>query len=74
VYAWTFLVPAVAVVVDAIQGNLPNSTAMFGVALVILGVAVVNLPRADGEPVGDGTEASQPGTERSFLATPTQHS
>jgi len=50
VYAWTFLVPAVAVVVDAIQGNLPNSTAMVGVALVILGVAVVNLPRAEGPP------------------------
>ncbi|MBV9096544.1 MAG: DMT family transporter [Frankiaceae bacterium] len=50
VYAWTFLVPAVAVVVDAIQGNLPNSNAMIGVGLVIFGVAIVNLPRAEGEP------------------------
>lgn len=61
VYAWTFLVPAVAVVVDAIQGNLPNSTAMVGVALVILGVAIVNLPRAEGDPVksdGTGIEAA----------------
>jgi drug/metabolite transporter (DMT)-like permease len=51
VYAWTFLVPAVAVVIDAIQGMLPNATAVIGVALVIVGVAIVNLPRAEGEPI-----------------------
>jgi drug/metabolite transporter (DMT)-like permease len=49
VYAWTFLVPAVAVVVEAVQGQLPSVTAMIGIALVILGVAVVNHPRAEGE-------------------------
>jgi drug/metabolite transporter (DMT)-like permease len=49
VYAWTFLVPAVAVLVEAVQGQLPSVTAMIGIALVILGVAVVNHPRAEGE-------------------------
>ena len=48
VYAWTFLVPAVAVVIEAVQGALPSASAMVGVALVILGVAIVNLPRAEG--------------------------
>jgi drug/metabolite transporter (DMT)-like permease len=47
VYAWTFLVPAVAVVIEAFQGQLPGVAATIGVALVILGVAIVNHPRAE---------------------------
>ena len=47
VYAWTFLVPAVAVVIEAFQGQLPGLAATIGVALVIVGVAVVNHPRAE---------------------------
>ena len=47
VYAWTFLVPAVAVVIEAFQGQLPGFAATVGVALVILGVAIVNHPRAE---------------------------
>jgi drug/metabolite transporter (DMT)-like permease len=47
VYAWTFLVPAVAVVIDAVQGQLPGLPATIGVALVILGVAIVNHPRSE---------------------------
>jgi drug/metabolite transporter (DMT)-like permease len=47
VYAWTFLVPAVAVVIEAIQGSLPGPAAMVGIVLVILGVAIVNHPRAE---------------------------
>jgi drug/metabolite transporter (DMT)-like permease len=53
VYAWTFLVPAVAVLVEAVQGSLPGAGAMVGIVLVILGVAIVNLPRAEGGPAGD---------------------
>ena len=53
VYAWTFLVPAVAVLVEAIRGSLPGVGAMAGIVLVILGVAIVNLPRAEGAAVGD---------------------
>jgi drug/metabolite transporter (DMT)-like permease len=47
VYAWTFLVPAVAVVAQAILHRLPRADATFGIALVILGVAIVNHPRAE---------------------------
>ena len=46
-YAWTFLVPAVAVVIEAFQGHLPGVAATFGVTLVIFGVAIVNHPRAE---------------------------
>jgi drug/metabolite transporter (DMT)-like permease len=77
VYAWTFLVPAVAVVTDAIQGNLPNSTAMIGVALVILGVAIVNLPRAEGAPVRPdraGSEDPRSDAEHVIVPGPRQHS
>ncbi len=49
VYAWTFLVPAVAVLIEAVQGQLPSVTAMIGVALVIVGVAIVNHPRAEAQ-------------------------
>ena len=47
VYAWTFLVPVVAVLVDAARGTLPGLTATVGIAIVIAGVAIVNLPRAE---------------------------
>jgi drug/metabolite transporter (DMT)-like permease len=60
VYAWTFLVPAVAVVVEAIRGQLPGATAMAGVVLVIVGVAIVNHPRAEGAPVTLGEEGTAP--------------
>jgi drug/metabolite transporter (DMT)-like permease len=51
VYAWTFLVPAVAVLVEAVRGSLPGVPAMIGIVLVIVGVAIVNLPRAEGAAV-----------------------
>lgn len=47
VYAWTFLVPVVAVLIDAIQGKLPGPTATLGIVVVIAGVAIVNHPRAE---------------------------
>jgi drug/metabolite transporter (DMT)-like permease len=48
VYAWTFLVPVVAVAVEAIRGALPGIPATIGVIIVIIGVAIVNLPSAEG--------------------------
>jgi drug/metabolite transporter (DMT)-like permease len=54
VYAWTFLVPAVAVVIEAVRGALPGFGATTGVALVILGVAIVNHPRAERSAVDRG--------------------
>jgi drug/metabolite transporter (DMT)-like permease len=46
-YAWTFLVPVVAVLVDAARGKLGGLTATVGIAIVIIGVAIVNHPRAE---------------------------
>lgn len=60
VYAWTFLVPAVAVLVEAVRGSLPGVGAMVGIVLVILGVAIVNVPRAEGVPVGNAAEDETP--------------
>lgn len=47
VYAWTFLVPAVAVAVEATRGNLPSAVGTLGLLVVIAGVAIVNLPAAE---------------------------
>lgn len=33
--------------IEAIRGALPSPSAMIGVVLVIIGVAIVNLPRAE---------------------------
>jgi drug/metabolite transporter (DMT)-like permease len=47
VYAWTFVAPASAVVIEAVRGNLPGPLATVGIVLVIAGVAIVNAPRAE---------------------------
>jgi drug/metabolite transporter (DMT)-like permease len=47
VYAWTFVAPASAVVIEAARGNLPGPLATLGILLVIAGVAIVNAPRAE---------------------------
>jgi drug/metabolite transporter (DMT)-like permease len=47
VYAWTFLVPVVAVLIDVAQGALPGASATVGIIVVIVGVAIVNHPRAE---------------------------
>lgn len=51
VYAWTFLVPAVAVLIDAVRGQLPGAATTLGVLTVIAGVAIVNHPRAEASPI-----------------------
>jgi drug/metabolite transporter (DMT)-like permease len=50
VFAWTFLAPVVAVVIEALQGNLPGAVATAGLAIVIAGVAMVTHPRAEVAP------------------------
>jgi drug/metabolite transporter (DMT)-like permease len=64
VYAWTFLVPAVAVVIQAFRGALPGVSATVGVALVILGVAIVNHPRAEAPLTEDTSAPAQPAAGR----------
>lgn len=47
VFGWTFLVPAVAVLVEAAQGNLPSGLTSLGLVVVIAGVAMVTHPRSE---------------------------
>jgi drug/metabolite transporter (DMT)-like permease len=47
VFSWTFLVPAVAVAIEAVQGNLPGAAATAGLIVVILGVALVTRAQPD---------------------------
>jgi drug/metabolite transporter (DMT)-like permease len=68
VYAWTFLVPAVAVVIEAFQGQLPGLVGTIGVAVVILGVAIVNHPRAEHRAIAPA-ERPPLGVERSSQRT-----
>jgi drug/metabolite transporter (DMT)-like permease len=65
VYAWTFLVPVVAVAIEAIRGTLPGIPATIGVILVIIGVAIVNLPRAEGSSTSELGAASRRANDRS---------
>jgi drug/metabolite transporter (DMT)-like permease len=48
VFSWTFLVPAVAVAIEAAQGNLPGAAATAGLVVVITGVALVTGARPSG--------------------------
>jgi hypothetical protein len=41
VFSWTFLAPAVAVAIEAVQGDLPGAAASAGLVVVIAGVALV---------------------------------
>jgi drug/metabolite transporter (DMT)-like permease len=41
VFSWTFLAPAVAVAIEAAEGNLPSTTATIGLVVVIAGVGLV---------------------------------
>jgi drug/metabolite transporter (DMT)-like permease len=42
--AWLFLIPVVAVVVDAARGTVPEAAVLAGMALAVCGVALVTLP------------------------------
>jgi drug/metabolite transporter (DMT)-like permease len=47
VYPWTFLSPVVAILIEAIRGNLPGALPTVGMAVVVAGLIVVNLPSAE---------------------------
>ncbi len=47
VYPWTFLSPVVAILIEAFRGNLPSALPTVGMAIVVAGLIVVNLPRAE---------------------------
>lgn len=46
VFSWTFLAPAVAVAIEAVQGNLPGPAASIGLVVVIVGVLMVTATRS----------------------------
>jgi drug/metabolite transporter (DMT)-like permease len=60
VYAWTFLVPVVAVLIEAVQGSLPGPAATVGIIVVITGVAIVNHPSAETSTVPEVRTPSAP--------------
>jgi len=43
VFSWTFLVPGVAVAIEAVQGNLPGALTTAGLVVVIIGVGFVTI-------------------------------
>lgn len=51
VMAWSFLPPVVAAVIEILRGNVPGTLTLAGMAIAIIGVAIVNHPRAEDTPV-----------------------
>jgi drug/metabolite transporter (DMT)-like permease len=54
VMAWSFLPPVVAAVIEIARGNVPGTLTLIGMAIAIIGVAIVNHPRAEDIPVPSG--------------------
>jgi drug/metabolite transporter (DMT)-like permease len=48
VMAWSFLPPVVAGVIEIMRGNIPGAVTLLGMAVAIVGVAIVNHPKAEG--------------------------
>ena len=48
VYPWAFLAPVVAILIEAFRGHLPGALPTVGMAVVVLGIVIVNLPAAEG--------------------------
>jgi len=51
VMAWSFLPPVVAGVIEILRGNIPGAITMIGMGITIIGVAVVNHPKAEALPL-----------------------
>lgn len=47
VMAWSFLPPVVAGVIEILRGNIPGAVTLFGMAVTVIGVAIVNHPKAE---------------------------
>jgi len=47
VMAWSFLPPVVAGVIEILRGNIPGAVTLIGMAITVIGVAIVNHPRAE---------------------------
>ncbi len=57
VFVWAFLPPVVANVIEVLRGNVPPALTLVGMAVVLVAIAIVNLPQAsspdDEEPAPD---------------------
>jgi drug/metabolite transporter (DMT)-like permease len=62
VYPWTFLAPVVAIVIEAFRGHLPGAWPTFGMAVVVAGVVIVNLPSAEAPAVAEAPSLAEPAT------------
>ena len=62
VYPWTFLSPVVAIVIEAFRGNLPGAWPTVGMAVVVAGIVIVNLPSAEAPAVADALPVAEPAT------------
>lgn len=51
VMAWSFLPPVVAAAIEIARGNVPGALTLAGMAIAVIGVAIVNHPRAEDVPV-----------------------
>jgi len=49
VMAWSFLPPVVAGVIEIMRGNIPGAITLIGMAVTVIGVAIVNHPKAEAE-------------------------
>ncbi len=49
VMAWSFLPPVVAGVIEIFRGNIPGAITLIGMAVTIIGVAIVNHPKAEAD-------------------------
>ena len=47
VYPWAFLSPVVAIIIEAFRGSLPGRWSLLGMAIVVAGIVIVNLPAAE---------------------------
>ena len=56
VTSWSFLSPVVAIVIGLGLGTVPKALVFVGMAVTIVGVFIVNLPRSDAESVTEGAE------------------
>ncbi len=53
VYPWTFLSPVIAILIEAVRGNLPAVVPTLGMAVVVVGLVIVNLPAAEAPAVAE---------------------
>ena len=51
VMAWAFLPPVVAATIELLRGNMPGTLTLIGMAVAVIGVVIVNHPRAEDTPV-----------------------